>query len=272
MRGETTAEEEEVWRELLTTDKGHTWAVARRMFRVLPSSPRCKMCNSPFRGPGGVLMHLAGRYPAPMNPNFCAWCARWAEKHPGGAEIQLAMLFADVRNSTPLARSLGDAGFTQIINRFYVTASDVLIQQDALISRMVGDEVVALFLPVILKDRYATAAVEAARSLLRATGHDDPQGPWLPIGVGVHAGSAYVGMWGTANGVQDFTALGSEVSLTARLAQVATAGEILMTEGTRAAAGVESGDVAQKRVDLKGWGGPMDMWSMSMLPAAAPTA
>jgi adenylate cyclase len=269
MHSGTSTESEETWRTLLTTRDAHAWIAGRRVMRLLPSSPRCKMCNAPFHGPAGAVLRFAGFRPATVNPNFCGWCERWAKTHPGGAEIPLSLLFADVRNSTPLARSLGDAGFSDLINRFYVTATDALIARDAMISRMVGDEVVAMFLPVVLGDRHASVAVEAARELLRATGHEEPDGPWLPIGAGVHTGKAHVGLWGAENGVRDFTALGAEVSLTARLAQVARAGEILMTDETRGAAGIEEREMTRRRVELKGFDSPMDLWSLSMTPATS---
>jgi hypothetical protein len=42
-----------------------------RVFRALPSSPRCKTCNAPFKGWGGALMHLTGRDQSRYNPRYC---------------------------------------------------------------------------------------------------------------------------------------------------------------------------------------------------------
>ncbi len=56
-----------------------------------------------------------------------------------------------------------------------------------------GDEVIGIYLPGLTGADYRQRAVSAGLELLRATGHDDPAGPWLPIGVGVHAGEAFVG-------------------------------------------------------------------------------
>jgi len=62
---------------------------------LLPSSPRCKLCNSPSKGWGGFIMHLVGRDQSRYNPRYCENCDRF--EHPGGAVIVLTMLFADVR-------------------------------------------------------------------------------------------------------------------------------------------------------------------------------
>jgi class 3 adenylate cyclase len=40
-----------------------------------------------------------------------------ARKHPGGEEIEITMLFADVRGSTPLAEKQRPGEYSQTINR-----------------------------------------------------------------------------------------------------------------------------------------------------------
>ena len=55
---------------------------------------------------------------------------RFAKKHPGGAEIPLSLLFADIRGSTSLAEELGTARFSALISRFYNAVTDELIQAD----------------------------------------------------------------------------------------------------------------------------------------------
>jgi adenylate cyclase len=118
-----------------------------------------------------------------------------------------------------------------------------------------------LFVPVLAGDKHAEAAVQAAAGILKATGHEDDAGPWVPVGVGIHTGTAFVGSVGSA-GVSDITALGDDVNLTARLASIAAAGEVLMTEATREAAGVPTGGLETRSLDLKGRSTPVDAWVM----------
>ena len=63
------------------------------------------------------------------------------------------------------------AEFGKLINRFYITATDVLIKGDALVDRLVGDEVVGLFIPGMAGPQRARRAVKAAEacSNLQAT-------------------------------------------------------------------------------------------------------
>jgi adenylate cyclase len=206
-------------------------------------------------------MRVVGRAPAKMNPNICDVCERRGREHPGGAVVPLSMLFADIRGSTALAEKLGTIEFPKLIARFYDAATAELLKENALIDRLLGDEAVALFVPILTGSKHAQSAVAAARGILKATGHEDPSGPWVPVGIGVHTGTAFVGSVGSA-GVSDFAALGDDVNVTARLASVAAAGEIVMTEATRAAVDLPTYGLEARSVELKGRGTPVDIWVM----------
>ncbi len=103
------------WDRLLT--EGHAPLVrARRVFRYLPSAPRCKVCNNPFGGPAGRVLAAAGFSPSRKNPNLCSRCCDALPA--GGAEVDVAVLFADVRGSTALGRRGVASDFAALLNRF----------------------------------------------------------------------------------------------------------------------------------------------------------
>jgi len=79
------------WQKVLV-DGQETLKRAQRVFRHLPSAPRCKLCQNPFRGVGGRVMGLAGFKPSRKNPNLCARCCD--SLPPGGLELDIAVLFA----------------------------------------------------------------------------------------------------------------------------------------------------------------------------------
>jgi adenylate cyclase len=183
--------------------------------------------------------------------NFC-------HQYPGGAEVELTMLFVDARGSTSLAETMSAAAFGKLLNRFYAVATDVLIRTDAFVDKFVGDEVIGLYMPLFTGPNHARPAVQAAQELLRVTGHGDAKGPWLPIGVGVHTGVAWVGtVKGTEDSISDVTALGDNVNITARLASKAGAGEALISDATYAAAGLNFGELEQRQLELKGKSEPV---------------
>jgi adenylate cyclase len=248
---------EDEWRDYLMGT--HPDIVAgRRMFSRLPSDPRCRACHSPFHGVGSLLMRNFGYTPWEKNPNICKRCVTQMSKGGiAGAEIELSMLFADVRGSTELAEGTSGTAFSALINRFYAVGSKVLIDHDALIDKFVGDEVIGLFIPLLTGELHAARAVDAAQDLLAQTGHGDPAGPWIPLGIGVHTGIARVGMVGTPGAVMDFTALGDSVNTAARLASNAATGEILVSDAGIRAAGFDVGDREHRDLRLKGKAEPV---------------
>ena len=192
----------------------------------------------------------------------------FANRYPGGTEAEISMLFVDVRSSSALAERMSAGSFAGLMNCFYRTATEILIESDAIIDKLVGDEVIGLYLPIFTGPNHARPAVEAARKLLLATGHGQPGGAWVSIGIGVHTGVAYVGtVEGTEGSVSDITALGDNVNVAARLASLAAPGEALISEATFAAGDVQSEDLEHRKLELRGRTEPVEVRALT-LPAA----
>jgi adenylate cyclase len=170
----------------------------------------------------------------------------------GGAEIEISN---GVRRYPRVDEARGDDDrirIAKLLDRFYSSATDVLIREDAMVDKFVGDEVMALFIPAFAGERHAEHAISAAAHLLSATGHGNGDEPWVPVGAGVHTGMAYVGAVGSEGLVTDVTALGDSVNTTARLASSAGAGEILVTPAAAEAAGLRSNGIELRSLSLKG--------------------
>jgi adenylate cyclase len=230
--------------------------VAHRLFRYLPGPPRCKVCHNPFGGIGGKLVGLFGFTRSRKNPNLCGRCC---EQLPtGGAELDIAVLFADLRGSTAIGEHLEPGAYASMLNRFYNTATEVLIRHDAIIDKLIGDEVMALFIPGICGPRYHRRAAQAASDLLEAVGYGGAGEAWVPIGASVNSGVAYVGNVG-GDHVVDFTALGDPINTGARLASVAGAGEALLSETIYASVEQEFPDLERRTLSLRGKETPVDV-------------
>ncbi len=244
---------EETWRKLLI--EGHQPLLkAHRIFRHLPSPPRCKLCHNPFGGLGGKLVGLWGFTPSRKNPNLCAKCCEGLP--PGGLEVDIAVLFADVRGSTALGEQLAPSAFAALLNRFYRAATETLIRYDAIVDKLIGDEVMALFIPGICGPEYRRRAAEASVALLKALGYGQSAEPWLPIGCAVNSGVAYVGNVGS-EGTVDFTALGDVVNTAARMQSNAAVGEVLISEPVYAAVADEFPNAESRTLTLRGREAPV---------------
>lgn len=260
---------EEMWREYMSTGEAPDYAgtkwfdskIFRPLVKRLPHDPRCRICYYPFEGVGGALARaLLGREPAKMNPQMCNSCEAAANRFPGGAEVELTMLFADIRGSTALAEEMTAADFSALIDRFYGAATKELFNRNALVEKLIGDEVSASFVPGFAGPEHAIAAVEAGRAILRATGHEDGAAPWAPVGVGVHTGTAYVGSVTAEGGTAEITALGDTPNSAAHITSRAGAGEMLISETARSAAGLKRKEYSYRRLNLKGKDDPVDVW------------
>jgi adenylate cyclase len=218
-----------------------------RLMRHLPSDPRCAICRAPYGGVGGRIMDRFGFAPSRKNPRLCSECF---EKAPmGGVEMDVGILFADVRGFTSLAERQTPDEVAGLLNRFYATAVDVLCEH-AIIDKLVGDEVMALYLPGIFPGDPAGHMVADARALLAASGYREER-PWVRLGVGLDFGSAFVGNVGSGD-VKDFTAIGDVVNTAARLQAAAASGEIVMSSRVHDRTGGHVMGVERRELALKG--------------------
>ncbi|HET9497218.1 MAG TPA: adenylate/guanylate cyclase domain-containing protein [Candidatus Limnocylindria bacterium] len=223
--------------------------VGRRVFSRIPAGPRCQLCASPFHGPGRHVMRLIGKKQSTINPNMCNTCEKYMLKYRPGAEINGSMLFADIRGSTTLAETMTPTEFKATLARFYTVAADVTYANGGIVDKFVGDELVAAFPPFLGEDT-SSRAVKTAEELLRATGHADPAGPWVPVGAGVTTGRVWFGAIGDGRRVE-VTFLGDGVNVAARLAGAAGPGEILLTVTSAEAAGLDP-SLERRSLELKG--------------------
>jgi adenylate cyclase len=256
-------ENEQFWRDFL--EQPDTFmGLGRQVFRRLPSDPRCQLCAAPFTGVGGSAMRMIGKRPSDGNPSVCNSCQGVMIKHHGGAEVSGAMLFADIRGSTSIAERISPGEFRDLLDRFYTVASAAVFAHGGILHQFVGDELVASF-PPLLGARYAERAIDAARDVLQATGHTDPQGPWAPVGAGVHSGRVWFGAVGHGTHTE-LTLVGDGVNTTARLAALAEAGEILVSAAAAAEAGLD-GTLERRRLELKGKAEPVEVVSVRVRPS-----
>ena len=127
------------------------------------------MCNNPFGGPVGRILGVAGFKPSRKNPDLCTRCCD-AVPH-GGAEVDIAVLLADVRGSTTLGEQTPAADFATLLDRFYAAATQTLLRRDAVVDKLIGDEVMAFFVRGISRPDYRHQAVRAGLELLSAIGY-----------------------------------------------------------------------------------------------------
>jgi adenylate cyclase len=248
--------DDETWRQILEgRDPG--LQKMRGMFLRIPSNPRCKICAAPFGGAGGGVMRVLWHAPS-RNPLLCRACSGQLKKHPGGAQLEIAALFADVRGSTAIAEEMSPVRFRNLLTGFYRVAWEAITNRDGIVDKYMGDGIMALFIPGITGEQFTARAVAAGQDLLAGVARL-PE-PRLPVGAGIHFGTAWVGVVGSEV-EQDFTALGDVVNVAARLGSEAKAGELLVSSEAARAAALTS-DATPHLMELKGRHEPLEVISL----------
>jgi len=238
----------QVWWFWFTTSAFDVDKRLRRLFRTLPHDPRCKFCNAPFRGLGGSIVRAVfGKQQSVLNPRICNICEEASRRFPGGAEVEMSMLFADVRGSTALSEKMSPTEFSRLINRFYTESTKIITDEDGLVEKLAGDAVAAFWGAGFAGIDYVRRTFEVAQKLSKRMAQQE-----IPVGIGVHSGVAFFGAMGTADGLVDISAIGDEVNTAARLASNAAAGEIIVSEQALRDAGVDGSLMESRSLELKG--------------------
>ena len=243
----------QMWHDWFMTDAFATEKKVHRFFNILPHDPRCKLCHAPFKGMGGMVVNaFYGRKQSNLNPNFCNICEDFAKQFPGGAEVEMSMLFVDVRGSTSLSESMSAMEFQKLINRFYVGTTKIIGDELGLVEKLAGDAVAAFWGAGFAGKDYVARTVRSAQKIVKTM-----QGQKIPVGVGVHTGVAYFGAMGEENGLVNIAAIGEEVNTAARLASKAEAGEIIISEAALSQTEVDASKLESRTLELKGISEPM---------------
>ena len=210
----------------------------KRVLRALPSTPRCGYCGAPFSGFGAKLVRPLGYRPSRKNPSICATCVELAP--PGGMTTDIGVLFADLRGFTTHSESIAPERASALLRTFYAHAEKTFLPK-ALIDKLIGDEVMALYIPAFvlhnancaMKDLdprpVATLMLEHARELLERVGYGTAKGPEFEVGIGLDFGEVFLGNIGDG-AVHDFTAVGDVVNTASRLQGQAAGGEVMVSD------------------------------------------
>lgn len=256
--GDAGGTSSDYWRSLLTGENPslRRW---RRVWRRVPSPPRCRVCLAPFHGPGGIAARATGFGPTSDSSILCRKCFGKLARNPGGAELEVSVLFADVHGSTAIAENVSASAFGSLLQEYYGLAAAAVDRNGGVVDKFLGDGVMALFIPVITGENHAARAIAAGRAILAAVETLSARG--LLVGAGVHAGPAYVGFIGSDHR-SDFTAVGDTVNVAARLGAQAGPGELLVSRAAWDMAGFGP-TPGEREVEIAGRSVPLDVVALT---------
>lgn len=158
----------------------------------------------------------------------------------GGERRNLSVLFSDVRGFTSFSESHQPEEVVAMLNEILTQQVEVVFRHSGTLDKFVGDELMAFFGAPGETHRHdhALAAVRVAVEIQQKL--KNLQEKWsnekreaLRIGIGINSGDMVVGNMGSLERM-DYTVIGDNVNLAARLCSAAGADEILISEATYA--------------------------------------
>jgi class 3 adenylate cyclase len=156
-------------------------------------------------------------------------------------EVEVSVLFSDIRGSSTLAERLGARDVAAIIGRHLSAMAEVVLAHGGMIDKFQGDAVMAVFgAPEPQPDHAERAlrcaiAMQARQEELNAEGWEVEGLSELGVGIGVNTGQVIAGTVG-GGGRLEYTVVGDAVNVASRLQSEADGGEIVATAFTVAAA------------------------------------
>ncbi|MBI2319290.1 MAG: adenylate/guanylate cyclase domain-containing protein [Betaproteobacteria bacterium] len=207
-----------------------------------------------------------------------ALLAEGASPDLGGVEVEVTVLFSDIRNFTTLSEKLGAHEVVRMLNAFFSRAGEPILNQGGMVNKYIGDAVMAVFGSPVYYPDHARRALAAAVDLVKVAQEfrqwmkqtfPERGLPEFTIGIGLHTGRCVVGNIGSVKRTE-FTAIGDTVNTASRLEGITKElGCVLVASAatvSAAGAGVRTG--RRETVTAKGRSEPIEVFEVLGLEQA----
>ncbi len=165
-----------------------------------------------------VLRHAFSRYVA---PEVVERISRLKGDVFAGEQLELTIMFTDIRGFTSISEKLSPEQVVQLLNRYFTPMTALVRSSGGTLDKFIGDALMAFWnAPVPVPD-HPIRAVETALAMQARLREINPGleadfGVSLAMGAGVHTGTAYVGNMGSEE-LLNYTLIGDNVNLSSRL-------------------------------------------------------
>lgn len=149
----------------------------------------------------------------------------------GGREIEVTVLFADLRGYTSFSERRAPSEVVAMLNAAFGVAVPAILAEGGTVVQFMGDAVMAIFNAPNPQPDHAMRAARAALDMQRAVRSLPGSGTRPRFRVGLNSGLALVGNIGAAQ-MRNYSAIGDTTNLAARLQTWAPEGSVVMGAGT----------------------------------------
>jgi adenylate cyclase len=190
-----------------------------------------------------------------------------------GEEVEVTVMFIDIRDFTSLAERLSAPEVVATLNRLFERVVPIIHAHGGHVDKYVGDGLLAVFGAPARQEDHADRALAASLEIAAAV--DQEFEDELSIGVGVNSGRVVAGNIGGA-GRLEFSVIGDAVNVAARVeAATRTTGDTVLLSGhTRALLSDDATATLEERpaVPLKGKLDPVSLFAPAVAVRTAGSA
>ncbi len=154
----------------------------------------------------------------------------------GGQRRRLSIFFSDIRGFTSMSEKMEPEEIVAILNEYLTEMTEIIFKYKGTLDKFIGDAVMAIWGAPHHLSNHAELAIRAAlemqKKVIELCERWEKQGrKKIGIGMGINTGDVVIGNMGSAN-FSDYTVIGDNVNLAARLEENAKAGQILISQAT----------------------------------------
>ncbi|MFC1722897.1 adenylate/guanylate cyclase domain-containing protein [Nanoarchaeota archaeon] len=180
---------------------------------------------------------------------------------------EMTVLFSDLRGFTSLSEKLQPEQIVELLNEHFEEMTEIIMKHRGTLDKFVGDEIMALFGAPIHYEGHALKAVKCGIEMQKKAKAMEARlkkqfGVDITIGIGINTGEMVVGNIGSSKRT-DYTVIGNNVNIAARLCDAAKAGEVNITENTYAEVKKLIKATQLEPLKAKGKSRPLDIYSVS---------
>ena len=182
----------------------------------------------------------------------------------GGSEKEVCVLFADIRGFTALSEKMEASKVVYVLNNYFQSMIDVIFKHNGTLDKIIGDELMVLYGVPLKTDNdpqnAVNSAIEMLFSLENFNKKMESEGlPKLEIGIGINFGNVVSGNIGSDQQM-NYTVIGDNVNLAARLCSNAKPGEIIISNSVYNFLDDKSKFIKSVPLSVKGKSKPIDNW------------
>lgn len=154
----------------------------------------------------------------------------------GGETVDTTMMFTDIRGFTSLSENYNPEQLIQDLNRYFEVCVDMIFEHEGTLDKYIGDAIMAVWGTVEQHQEDPVRAVRAAMLMQQKLEHfnkvrvEEELPPFL-TGIGINTGPVVAGNMGSPKRLE-FTVIGDEVNIAARLCSEAKGGEVIISHST----------------------------------------